>query len=524
MKELIENVYLWVVRDKWLLALLLLAIFILIWTLPAFVRMQDEGMLASSAMHVMSGKVLYRDVFEFWPPLSVYVTSAAFYVFGANVWAMRSLAALLMLLNFICFYCLISQLSTSQVFKTVSSLIFMAVFFAFVGLSHHLFGMLFLLLTIICLSRLIELRSKFWAAMSGFFTALTALSMQLEGFVAIGLCILVLAACFRSVTHVRVWSSALLAGLGPILITVVYFYAVGALPDVVYSVLMFPLEQYREVNGVFGSVSQAALLIILLIYSKTWIQSHSSAVAKLWFVAALLWTTIFLLSEYSGISTRFSFFTLIILLSLMGAHLKSKLLSNVLYSISKSRGYLALVKGAVVITLVFVGLLSPSVESLTLWRNIALANTPITSKSGIMYARDEVANKVQFMIDYVEHNTLVGEQVYFGPFSAQYQLLTLRQSPIGYSQITPKYNPDWMVEEAVQHMQDAKVNTIVLLPMENPFKFTQENSLSRYITKNYKQVVCLEYATLLPSRPAYHESYERQLKNTPGDGIWRLKE
>src|SRR5690606_32645002 len=100
-------------------------------------------------------------------PLSVYLTAGTFWLFGPSVLSLRILAAVFLVLNTLSVYYLISRISPNKIFRLLGTVAFMVTTFSFVEMNHHWVGMLFLLLTIVSLSKLIENRSMAWSITSG---------------------------------------------------------------------------------------------------------------------------------------------------------------------------------------------------------------------------------------------------------------------------------------------------------------------------------------------------------------------
>ena len=504
-----------------LLILLALAIAILIWTSPKFVKMLDEGMLASTAMKIAGGQVLYRDAFEFWTPISVYLTAGVFSLFGATVLTLRVLAAIILILNTLCVYYLLGHISHREPFRLLGSIVFIGITYSFVEMNHHWLGMLFLLATLISLTKLVESKSLWWATLSGITASLTFLSVQLEGAVAVSLCLLALITWFRGMGSIKIWLTLTLAGLTPALAVIIYFGLQGALTELLYSTIAFPLTQYRSVNGAYSNLTQFAQLLLVGVLTRHWLRHFPGSTARLWLITTFLFQGCFIFTANTTVATRYGFFPAIIVLGCIVSISRSawagKLITSPQFKPRLAQALaltiLAIYAGAYVAADTFAG-----------WRNNILASSKISSPAGIMYARPEVAAKAQVIIDYVHDNTNQGEFVYFGPFAAHYQFLTQKPSPIKYSQLTPKYNPGWMFADAVAQLKKTQTSTIVLLPQENPFDFNQSNQLSQFVMANYQPVTHLPFTTLLSSKKLYLIPYRRQLNNTPQDAIWELKE
>lgn len=512
-----------ILKNHWPLATVgTIALALLLWTSPKFVKMLDEGMLASTAFNISQGQVLYRDVFEFWTPLSVYITASAFSLFGVTVFTLRTLAAVLLILNTICVYYLLRHICRKKLFILLNLLAFIGITYSFVEMNHHWLGMLFLFLTLIAFEKLIKVKSLAWAAWSGFGISLTFLSVQLEGVIAIGSCLAVLLLWFKPVTksNIKIWLVLVGVSVVPILTTILYFATQNGLYQLVYSTVVFPVTQYRSVNGDFGNITQFAQLLVIAVVSRFWLKHFPSEMARLWLIATGLFQLCFIFTANTTVVTRYGFFPAIVVLGCMvafnwGAWVRS--LSNSLQLPMR------IIQGLVFTSLVVIGGVNVVADTVAAWRNTALATSKVTSPAGTMYARPEMSDKAQTIIDYVTTNTAPNEPVYFGPFAAQYQFLTHRSSPIPYSQLTPSYNPDWMFTDAVSRLKESRVNTIVFLPQENPFAFGSDNQLSQFIKTHYQPVIELPFTTLLSSKKLYLLSYRRQLTNAPQDAIWELK-
>lgn len=486
-----------------------------------YVRMHDEGMLTSAAMAVASGKVLYRDIFEFWTPVSVYITAGSFSLFGHSMEVARGLYSVLMVAITILAYLIARRIHCRPIFIITAITILSVVSHSFVGISHHLVGTCFLLVTMLALDKLTATQAGRWAVASGVSASLTFLSMQLEGAVALIAVAFVLIYWFGQWKHRLIWLTVMISFVLPLVVVCAILALVGGLHQAIYSTIIFPLTQYRSVNGEMAEGIQALSMVLLVVLAPKWVKVFSSPMAKIWLVIAVTWQVLMMFTDNSSLALKFSYFILIIIVSLL-PHLLVQA-KNWFNATTRPVSPFRFVWLAIASTAIGVVIVEALLGLAVGWRNIWLADQKVYFASDVMYARPHVAEKAQQISDYVSQNTNSDEPVYFGPYSAHYQLLTQRMSPISYSQLTPAYNPPWMFEDAVAELESSEARVVVFLPQENPFTFQADNELASYIMDNYKIAQHLPFSTMLPSVQYFNESYQRQLTNQPTDAIWLRK-
>src|SRR5690606_16571236 len=215
--------------------------------------------------------------------------------------------------------------------------------------------------------------------------------------------------------------------------------------------------------------------------------------AKLWFITLVIMQALLMLTTNNSISTRYSFLLSVLLVGCGLEIFRNQYLHhNIKDLFSNVRGYLKITWVILITMLTMIAYSFTTGETIAVWKNIYAANQKIITPAGEMYAKPDMAAKAQVIVDYIV-KLPDRESVYVGPFAAHYQFLTLHQPSIKYSQLTPRYNPDWMFKEAVDQLQAEKVKTIVLLPQENPFEFKQNNLLSQFVVNNYEPVLYLPF-------------------------------
>lgn len=210
----------------------------------------DEGVAASSAWRMLRGEVPYRDFFAVETPLSFYPTVAAFKVAGVSLAVERSVGMVWGVLLVWGVWALSRRLVSDPLYAAIPVAFLCQ---AGVGIwpfpSHHWAAAVFTLAALLAGLRAGERGEPRWSFLAGVCASLTAWSLQDQGaFLYLG------AAAFHlpwleKGTRLRAtaaWLGGALAGGLPLLILMA---VQGALADLWYDLVVFPLTVYRKHEG-----------------------------------------------------------------------------------------------------------------------------------------------------------------------------------------------------------------------------------------------------------------------------------
>lgn len=500
----------------------------LAWTSRFYIADPDEGMLWSAAMKIAEGQVMYRDFFEFWTPGAVYVLGWLFNIFGFNIWVSRAVYVVLSMTIYILLYLVLKQTRFGLAVRLISVLLFFAITSTHLALNHHWFGIAGLLASLYFLLQHFSQPGKSrYLILSGTFAGLTAIFMQYEGVIAIVSGWIVLSFSDRITNRLKALSlfTAPIAILG--LTLVALFGMAGALDDLFYSTVYFPLVHYRESNVGYPSalwIYQSLLLVLFvwLMIRRKWLSYPIKII--------VVYATVIQLIGLSTVGFMHNILLAFLFNSLF-IYMISKLLTKGSFSKLKSIRFNQLFAQvldkvgttdtkkfapALLLSLLLLAYGARMVESVgVLWsKSIVKSNysEQIHTPAGSILVPRTVHHRMEQIISFVDTHIPEGQPVYFGPYSSYYNFLTNRPNPLPYSQLTPDYNPGYMFANSVSILQEQQPPYIVLLPRESTFPFGRDNDLYRYIEEHYEIVVKIEDIDM---------EYNKSLASEPPDAIWQ---
>jgi hypothetical protein len=200
----------------------------------------DGGIWVDEADRVLSGEVLYRDVFEFVGPGIVYLNAAALAMMGARIEAVGVLAVALGVALVAAMHSVAGVLLPAR-WRLGPPVVLAVLLYAAYGLGNHKWPSLLCgLLALRVAMRPPPLAWAEHAAAGVLLGAATLFTQDLGGALTAGVCVhLLLSATPRAALVVAAgWTLAVAAGLAP--------FAAAAGPSLVlYDVFVFPLERYR---------------------------------------------------------------------------------------------------------------------------------------------------------------------------------------------------------------------------------------------------------------------------------------
>jgi Dolichyl-phosphate-mannose-protein mannosyltransferase len=229
----------------------------------------DEGTFLSGAVRVTEGQVPLRDFFEAPGPGSFYWLALFFKLLGTTFFAARTSLTLTTVCIALLMYFLARRLGTR--YSALPAIFFLATSFGplWPGISQHHDSDLFALLAFTVFVSWIDVRRPVLLLTAGLLAGVTTWFMQPKGillFIAFVVLVFVPGGNTRRVSSLG-WLTAGYAAAG-IAVLSLYWFA-GALPDLIYANVIWPLTQYSAVNTVPYAHE------ILTFYGEAWVRALS---------------------------------------------------------------------------------------------------------------------------------------------------------------------------------------------------------------------------------------------------------
>lgn len=210
----------------------------------------DQGTLLYGALRVARGQVPSRDFFEVMGPGSFYWLAAFFKLLGANLLAARISLALTSFCIALLMYFLTRRLKTGYSLMPAISLLAALSAYFLPQISHHTDSTLFALLSFAALVCWIETNRPLLLCLAGALTGLTTLFLQPKG-IFLFISFVPLVVLLRGKARLVSCLSWLTGGYLAVLLTALLLYwRAGALPDLIYANVFWPLENYSGLNVV----------------------------------------------------------------------------------------------------------------------------------------------------------------------------------------------------------------------------------------------------------------------------------
>ena len=260
---------------RWVLALMAVVLTLLAFGLhlplsPRFVTMgPDSGMFAYGAQEVLSGRLLYRDIWDHKPPAVFYLDALAVFLGGSTPWAVWWLGVIWVALASVAFLVILSKL-TDPGSGFLASIVFLLTLlypgYYSGGNLTEVYSLLPQILVIGLTAAYFRSRKWLYLVGIGVLTAVACLFKPTS--VSIGLA----AAAVIAYHDFRQAGSRLsIAGLAciaaglaaPIAMVVFYWWARGALVDLWQATVVFNLlyaEQGFSLTGIYGAVRMLLVL------------------------------------------------------------------------------------------------------------------------------------------------------------------------------------------------------------------------------------------------------------------------
>jgi 4-amino-4-deoxy-L-arabinose transferase-like glycosyltransferase len=443
-------------------------------------RVGDEGTLVYGAQLVSQGALPYRDFFEVMGPGSFYWLGLFFKLFGTNILVARGLLLATAVSTITLLYWMTRRIYQGPL-DLIPSLFFLIISFPmWPATSHHWDSNLFALLSVAAFF-LWQDRRRWWLlALAGGLAGLTSCFLQQKGlFLVVALALAILVNGWRQ-GETRTWIvhhlSLLLgcyAAVGALV--VLFFWGAGALPDLIYATLIFPLTRYNNVNQLpygFGL--------------KTWVYPCyrdgfqallplplSEVLPLLMMIPlAVIFCLPLLLVGLAGFSClhrarrtvifspiMFPYWTAGIALWIAEFHRKDILhliygspllliLFFFFWNLSPKRVFKDLVLGLIIFTLVLFGSLNLLIAM--------SANHKIASRRGVIYGQKEDP-----ALNFLINHTNPGDYVFIYPYYPMYYFLADVKNPTRYSILLYHINTKAQFDEAIRALEQKQVKYVL---------------------------------------------------------------
>ncbi|MFB3923221.1 MAG: hypothetical protein ACE145_15985 [Terriglobia bacterium] len=449
----------------------------------------DEGIIADGAERIMRGQIPYRDFFSELGPASFYLQAAIFRVVGESLTAIRMTAWVLGgILSGIVY--LLSRRLLSRPAALVPTAAFTMICYPYAyRISHHWWGNLFLLLSILFLAgrngRRVESEGnpgKVHLGVAGALVAFTLLAMQSKGVwaVVMGAAYLILAG---RIARGQNWSQAAREGLkrsfwfltswvAVIILSVAYFQFRGALGAWVEDNFLFLFTNYRP----YVDVPQSDPWLMVRRLASI-VQQQPSLHFVLYLAGYLFFAFIGPVVAFGGAAWRLRRdrslnparrVTLLLFLLLgIGAFLSE----------IHSPDFVHLVWGAPLMLILLTFEWREAVHSRrTVVRRLATAgavfalmlmistagrkaanalkvSVPVETRRGTLYVAPEVAGETRRIIDDIQTLVPPGGETFFFPYHAELYFLTSARNPTRYDVLLDEFHSIRQIDEAISTLQ-----------------------------------------------------------------------
>ena len=251
-------------RSVWIydvVCLVLLILFALAVALPRWrsgIDWRDEGLLAYGAVRVAHGEIPHRDFVSLQPPLSYYVAAGLFKCCGTSLATLRVLGLSLFLLLPLLVYGIARSLGAGALlsFAATASLCLLGipyVYFVPLAVWQGIAASCAAVLLFICSALT---RRRWLAAPAGIFTAFSLFLRHDQAiYTSVAICALMIALHFcadDAVPKIHLKRTILfwLLGIGVVVVPAsVFWWKVGALPEMFRQLVVFPFATYRKTSS-----------------------------------------------------------------------------------------------------------------------------------------------------------------------------------------------------------------------------------------------------------------------------------
>ena len=424
----------------------------------------DEGTIVYGAVRVVHGQVFGRDFFEVMGPGSFYWLAAFFKIFGVTFLAERICLFVTSLGTGLSIYFLTRRLCGK--YQILPAILMVGVSFSTIWpmVNHHTDSNFFALLAVVCVVLWQDKGSSFLLVAGGALAAVTTCILQPKGILLLlGFLIWLGIEYWRHSAPLSAPSIMLTSYLGVIAAILVYFWAQGALRDLLYMNLIWPWQNYGVVNTVpyATGISQFWTHWTLPIHGIRWLlpvglvlitpfalvallpalvpalglgfgkENLKPQILLYWFCAWALW-----LSEFHRRDI---------------AHLASGsplLIILCVYFLTRYEGRPA------DLVLQFLALSAGALATVNLF--IVLCARPVQTRVG------EVAMfKADPVLTFLDGHTKPGEEIFSYPYCPMYYFLSGTTNPTRYSLLIYNYNTPSQFDEVIRVLDRHKVKYVV---------------------------------------------------------------
>lgn len=216
----------------------------------------DQGIFSTAAHGILSGQMIYKDIWDFKPPIIHYMYSAAFFVFGESVFTVRVIDFISYVASIILLWTIAVRMEGQRT-ALISSLLFMLVY-SLGGFWHtaqaESFSIPFILLYLLFLHRSPKktFRTFFTGVLLSLIIGLKFSSFLLVGLLWMDVLLHSAASEEKKIFQMKLLGSAILGLLFGLAVIGVSLYFIGSLKDFVEINRVF-LPQYISVS--FRSVA-----------------------------------------------------------------------------------------------------------------------------------------------------------------------------------------------------------------------------------------------------------------------------
>lgn len=424
---------------------------------------EDEGCIIGPAHDILMGKTLYRNIFQFTPPIIYLLTSVWFGIFGVGIhqarWLMILISAAQSLLT-----CLLTARCTGQRLNGVlAGLAYALVAIPFYAmLNYHWFGTCMLTATLVAWT-------CGYPAVAGFLLGLTGFSLQTDGvagLLGLGLAWVVARSRLLAKRGVEPLSSSfmlrflagLLLGGG---LPVVAMLLLGILPDFINSCVLFVLRQYHDfMRYPYLPFHQASL-------APLWTWTSFDAVARALrflvnFTLFFLWPALAIvriLLRWAPEGTALPLLSVLLVLSGQVAATHDRMnLHNLHYLLGLWLVFLFQFRSRVLIGLFLV------VQLLAGWagRQQVMGGYPVKFPNGerLRAFPARWGPHLEEIVRISEATTRPGDTIFAFPNFNNLYILLNRANPTGFSIIIPMYNTPEQLEGVLRTLRENHVKII----------------------------------------------------------------
>ena len=428
----------------------------------------DQGTLLYGAVRVTEGQVPFRDFFEVMGPGTFYWLALFFKIFGTTWLATRIWLMLNAVLTTILVYFLTRRLRPGA--EAIPAIFLLAVSFPYwSSISHHTDSNLFGLLSFAAMVSWLDSRRPILLFTTGVLAGVTTCFLQPKGFLLFLSYLLLLWLLCRKepgflLSAARLLTGYILVGLSVVML----FWAAGALPDLIYANVVWPLTDYSKVNTVPYGLGLGAL------YWESWTAPLSNVfspavalcTASILVVPFLVIVALPLLLGLFGLCHRslaFNRHTLpywITGFALWGSEIHRKDIAHLIFGspllvILCFHLYRQVRQRFSVFALQWVALCAVALAAFNGFL-ILTASTKIVTERGTMNTfRNDAA------IDLLHGQVKPGDELFAYPYCPMYYFLSAAKNPTRYSILMYQINTRAQFQEVVRSLEQRKVRYVL---------------------------------------------------------------